>query len=61
MSAASAGMRLSIPHTFGIFITPEGRVVGQFERHIPPAAKAAIDFAAVAARLKPCPFKTNSN
>jgi hypothetical protein len=26
-------------------------VVGQIERHIPPAAKAAIDFAAVTARL----------
>src|SRR5208282_195960 len=25
------------------------------------AAKAAIDFAVVTARLKPCPFKTNSN
>src|ERR1019366_5030734 len=32
-------------------------VVGQIERHIPPAAKAAIDFAAVTARVKPCPFK----
>jgi len=29
--------------------------VGQFEEHIPLAAKAAIDFAAVTARLKPCP------
>jgi hypothetical protein len=36
-------------------------VVVQFERNIPAAAKAAIDFAAFTARLKPCPFKTNSN
>jgi hypothetical protein len=32
--------------------------VAQSERHIPSAAKAAVDFVAVAARLKPCPFKT---
>jgi hypothetical protein len=34
---------------------------GQFERSIPAAAEAAIDFAAVTARLKPCPFKADSN
>jgi len=34
---------------------------GRFGRLVAPAAKAAIDFAAVAARLKPCPFKANSN
>jgi hypothetical protein len=33
----------------------------QFERNIPSAAKAAVDFATLTARLKPCPFKTNSN
>jgi hypothetical protein len=39
----------------------ELRVVVQVERNIAAAAKAAIDLAAVTARLKPCPFKTNSN
>jgi len=34
-------------------------VPGQFGRRISPAAKAAIDLAAVGARLKPCPFKAN--
>jgi hypothetical protein len=33
--------------------------VGQFEKHDPAAAKAAIDFEAFTARLKPGPFKTN--
>jgi hypothetical protein len=33
-------------------------VVGQFVRHIRAAAKAAIDFEALTARLKPGPFKT---
>jgi hypothetical protein len=36
-------------------------VVGQLEKHIPTAAKAAIDFEAFTARLKPRPFKTDSN
>jgi hypothetical protein len=36
-------------------------VVGQFEGHIPPAAKAALILWAVTARLKPCPFKASSN
>jgi hypothetical protein len=35
--------------------------VGQFEKQIPSAAEAAIDLAALTARLKPRPFKTNSN
>jgi hypothetical protein len=35
--------------------------VDQFEKYIPSAAKAAIDFAALTARLKPRPFKANSN
>jgi hypothetical protein len=39
----------------------EGRVVDQFEKYIPSAAKAATDFAALTARLKPLPFKANSN
>jgi hypothetical protein len=33
--------------------------VGQFEIHIPPAAKAAVDFMAVAARLEAVPFQNN--
>jgi hypothetical protein len=36
-------------------------VVGQFEKHVLSAAKAAIDFEAFTARLKPRRFKTNSN
>jgi hypothetical protein len=35
------------------------RVAGQFEKHIPSTAKAAIDFVAVTARLKPCPSRAN--
>ncbi len=31
-------------------------VVAQFRRSIPPAAKAATDYAAFTARLKSCPF-----
>jgi len=34
---------------------------GQFGRYLPPAAKAAIDFAATAARLKPCPSQKLPN
>jgi hypothetical protein len=33
----------------------------QFEGSIPAAAKATIDFATVAERLKPCPFKAHSD
>jgi len=33
--------------------------VAQFERHFPSVAEAAIYLAAVTARLKPCPCKTN--
>jgi hypothetical protein len=39
----------------------KSEVVGRFETRIPSAAKAAIDFAHLTARLKPRPFKTNSN
>jgi hypothetical protein len=35
--------------------------MGQLEKHIPAAAKAAIDFEVFTARLKPRPFKTDSN
>jgi hypothetical protein len=35
--------------------------VSQLEKHIPAAAKAAIDCEAFTARLKPRPFKTDSN
>jgi hypothetical protein len=31
-------------------------VVGEFENQVPSAAKAAIDFVALTARLKPHPF-----
>src|SRR5208337_611049 len=37
------------------------RVVGQFVKHIPAAAEAAIDLRHFTARLKPRPFKTDSN
>jgi hypothetical protein len=37
------------------------QVVRQFEGCVPAAAEAAIDLEAFAARLKPRPFKTNSN
>jgi hypothetical protein len=47
---------VSIYITLGLIV-----VVGHFERRIPSAAKAAIDFAQLTARLKPRPFKTNSN
>src|SRR5450755_1741041 len=36
-------------------------VVDQFGRDIPAAAKSRIDFAPLSVRLKPCPFKTDSN
>jgi hypothetical protein len=39
----------------------KSEVVGRFENRIPSVAKAAIDLAHLTARLKPRPFKTNSN
>jgi hypothetical protein len=36
-------------------------VAAQFERPVAAAAKAAIDFEQFTARLKPGPFKTNSD
>jgi hypothetical protein len=39
----------------------EKSVVSQFQKHLSPAAKAAVDLVALTARLKPRPFKTNSN
>jgi hypothetical protein len=33
-------------------------VAGQFEKHVPAAVKAVIDFDAFTARLKPRPFNT---
>jgi hypothetical protein len=42
-------------------VSAKKSVVDQFEKHVPAAAKAAIDFEAFTERLKPRPFKTNSN
>jgi hypothetical protein len=50
-------MHYSVVHV----VAPGKTVVGQVEKHAPTAAKAAIDFAVLTARLKPRPFKTGSN
>src|SRR5208282_314661 len=42
-------------------MSPSRRVWLNLKNHYPPAAKAAIDFARLTARLKPRPFKANSN
>jgi hypothetical protein len=45
----------------GLILRVRLLVVGQLEKHIPAAAKAAIDFEAFTAQLKPRPFKADSN